>query len=90
MDNISRALGVVCIALIDLLSLSMMIRAIMSWFVDEGNRLYGFFISITEPIIIPIRRLLSKTPLGGMPIDMSFLITFLLLELIGTFLGLYF
>ena len=90
LDNISKALGVVCIALIDILSIAMMIRAIMSWFIDEGNGLYNFLISITEPIIIPVRKLLSKTPLGGLPIDISFLITFFLLEIVSTFLGMYF
>ncbi len=90
LDNISKALGMVCIALIDVLSMAMMVRAIMSWFVDEGNSVYGFFISITEPLIIPIRKLLLKTPLGSFPMDMSFLITFFLLEIVSTFLGLYF
>lgn len=90
LDNISRAVGIVCIALIDILSMAMMVRAIMSWFIDESNSVYSFFISITEPIIIPVRKLLSKTPLGGFPVDMSFLITFFILEIISAFLGLYF
>ena len=89
--EISRAVALVCIALIDVISYAMLIRAVMSWFVSESNRIYSFLISMTEPIIIPIRKLLSKTSLGrGMPIDLSFLLTYLLLTILSTVLDVYF
>ena len=91
LNNILRAVAIVSIALIDLLEIAMLLRAILSWFTDSGNKFYGFLISITEPIIIPVRKLLSKSSFNrGMPIDLSFLITYLLLEIVGTVLGIYF
>lgn len=86
--GISKAVAMVCIALIDIITLAMMVRAIMSWFLDESNAIHGFFISITEPFIIPVRMLLDKLSIGrGMPIDISFLVTFLLLSVLEAILG---
>jgi YggT family protein len=90
-DNILRAVGIVTIALLNILETAMFLRAILSWFVDGSNKLYSVLASITEPIILPIRKLLSKTSIGGgMPIDISFLVTYLLLEVVRTILGVYF
>ena len=89
--GIAKAVAMVCVALIDLITLAMTVRAIMSWFLDESNAIHSFFISITEPFVIPVRKLLAKTSLGrGMPIDMSFMITFLILVVLETVLGAYF
>ena len=86
--GISKAVAMVCIALIDIITLAMMVRAIMSWFLDESNAIHGFFISITEPFIIPVRMLLDKLSIGrGMPIDISFLVTFLILSVLEAILG---
>lgn len=84
-------MAIVSIALINLTEIAMFVRAILSWFIDGGNKIYGFLVSITEPIIIPIRKLLSKTSVGrGMPIDLAFLITYLLLEVVKAVLEVYF
>ena len=86
-----RAVAIVSIALVNLIEIAMFIRAILSWFIDGENKIYGFLVSITEPIIIPIRKLLSKTSIGqGMPIDLAFLLTYLLLEAVGAVLRSYF
>ena len=91
LDSVSKAVAMVCISLIDIISIAMFVRAIMSWFVDGSNKIYNFLFSMTEPIIIPIRKLLSKTSLGtGLPIDLSFLLTVVLLEIIRTVLEIYF
>ena len=77
----------VCIAMIDIITLAMMVRAIMSWFLDESNAIHGFFISITEPFITPIRMLLEKLSVGrGMPIDISFIVTFIILRVLQAIL----
>ena len=48
-------------------------RAIMSWFIRPGDRLYPFYVSIirlTEPILSPFRNLTSRF-LGNSGIDLS-------------------
>ena len=74
--------------LIGLLQLLMMIRAILSWIpMDEDNQINTFLYAVTEPVITPVRMLLDK--LGwfeGMPIDMAFFITFILLSMLEMFL----
>ena len=66
----------------------MMARAIMSWFpVSEDNVILNFLYAVTEPVIMPVRMLLEK--LGwfeGLPLDMFFFFTFILLSILRTFL----
>lgn len=66
----------------------MMGRAIISWFpIDEDNPIVTFLYAVTEPIIIPVRSLLEHFGwFQGLPIDMSFFITFILLSIIEMFL----
>lgn len=67
----------------DIAQTLMLIRAILSWFPNlSGSKFYSFLYQLTEPLITPIRKLLSKTRFAYSMIDMSFLITFLLLFLI--------
>ena len=66
------------------LELLMFLRAIMSWFFPgEDNKLYSFVISVTEPLIMPIRHLLCKSSfVRGMPFDISFLVTYILITVL--------
>lgn len=70
---------------------AMLIRAILSWF-DRGeggflSALMGILTMITEPVIMPVRFLLSRFPaVNSLPIDISFLVTFLLLSFLRTVL----
>jgi len=67
----------------DIAQTLMFIRAILSWFPNlNGSKFSYFLYEITEPLIVPVRKLLSKTRLAYSMIDMSFLITFLILFLI--------
>lgn len=70
--------------LIIALQLLMFVRAILSWLpIDEGNPILNFVYGVTEPVIIPVRMLLDRFGLfEGMPIDMSFFITFILLSVL--------
>lgn len=70
--------------LISALQLLMMLRAVISWLpVDEDSNLVTFLYTMTEPLIMPVRALLSRfEALEDMPIDISFLIAFMLLSLI--------
>lgn len=80
-------LAVFVSALLFVVQTAMFLRAILAWFVDEGNRFHTFCVMITEPFIIPVRMLLAKLNLfQNTPIDVSFLVTYLLLWLITLFL----
>lgn len=73
--------------IITILQFLMMARAVMSWFIqddDSPSRIYDFLYYATEPVIYPVRRLLQKLGLAGegMMIDISFLVTVLILFIV--------
>jgi uncharacterized protein YggT (Ycf19 family) len=77
----------VCVVL-SVLQLAMLVRAIMSWFPTESNRFENFLYVITEPLIMPIRWLFEKLNwFQGLPVDISFFVTYLLLSLLILFLS---
>ena len=59
----------------------MFLRALLSWFVaDDGNPFYNFTVMVTEPVILPVRALLERFEfVRGLPVDVSFFVTFILL-----------
>ena len=73
---------------IDILSLAMFVRAILSWFtMGEQTRIGTFLYVVTEPVIWPIRALCNR--LGwfqGLPLDMPFLFTMVILSFAGILL----
>ncbi len=76
------------LALLGVLDLAMLVRAILSW-IDpmEESKLGMFLFAITEPIILPIRRLCNKMNwFVGSPLDMPFMITIILIMLLQTLL----
>ena len=67
----------------DIAQTLMLVRAILSWFPNfNGGKFSYFLYELTEPLINPVRKLLSKTSIGNSMIDISFLVTFLVLFLI--------
>lgn len=73
---------------IDVISIAMFIRAILSWIFVEGQTKIGSFLYVvTEPIIMPVRALCERFGwFRGLPMDMPFFITALLLLLLRLFL----
>jgi len=73
--------------IISAIQLCMFIRAIFSLFpLDEGP-FSSFLMVFTEPVIYPVRVICSKFGLGdGLPIDIPFFITFLLLSFLSMIL----
>ncbi len=66
---------------------AMLIRAILSWFPMNSNKFTDFIYSVTEPFIYPIRLLFERKGwFSGLPIDISFLVSYLLISLILIFL----
>ena len=64
--------------------LLMMFRAVLSWLpVDEDSNISNFLFAMTEPVIYPVRMLLDRFEgLDEFPIDLSFIISFMLLSLV--------
>lgn len=74
--------------LLGAVSLAMLARAVLSFFVmDNDGPLLSFLYAVTEPFIIPVRALFET--LGWfqeLPIDMSFFVSCLLIGMIRTLL----
>ncbi len=79
----------VILLFIELLSTAMLVRAILSWFpLGDDNKLAAFFYFLTEPIIMPTRKLFERFGWGRMsPIDIPFLVTVIELSLLFTILS---
>ena len=69
---------------IDIITLAMSIRAVLGWFfVDNSGRFMRFLYVLTEPAIMPLRKLFYKLNwFQGMPFDMAYMFTYLVLFLI--------
>ena len=72
------------------LEIAMLVRAVLSWVVvasDGGPaRLYGFFTMITEPIVLPFRKLFDRMGWGAdVPIDLPFMAAYLAIILVSLF-----
>ena len=74
------------ILLLSFIQIAMLIRAILSWFPID-NRFVDFICTMTEPFIYPIRRLFEKMGwFQGLPVDVSFMVSYLLITVILIFL----
>ncbi len=71
--------------IIGALQLCMFLRAIFSWIMaDSDGPLITFLETVTEPVILPVRALCDRFGwFEGMPFDMPFLITFILLSVVN-------
>lgn len=76
-------------ALLYVLDMGLFLRAILSWIDPQMNfRVSAFLYSITEPVILPIRRLCQKKNwFQHTPIDAPFMITVLLVIVAQMILG---
>ena len=76
---------------IEIITLAMLIRAVISWFYDGDGAFVRLLYFITEPIIMPIRLLLVKMNwLQQSPLDFAYLLTYVVLFLIRFALGMLF
>ena len=73
--------------IISILNVAMFVRAILSWFPIGESKLSQVLYALTEPVIYPVRRIFEALNIGvGLPIDIPFFVTFLLLSVINMFL----
>ena len=76
------------VVLLSVMMLAMTARAILSWLPIEPNKFTYFLDVITEPVIYPIRKLFEKLNwFQGIPIDMSFMVAYLVLSVVVWFLA---
>lgn len=79
--------GTVCV-LLSAIQLAMMARAILSWFPMESNKITHFLDVVTEPVVYPVRKLFEKMNwFQNIPLDMSFMATFMILSILLLFLA---
>lgn len=68
--------------------LALLAWIVLSWFPPSGPGLLStvrdLLHAITEPVLAPIRRLLPTVRMGGMGLDLSPLIVFLVLQVLLT------
>ena len=78
----------IALALLGALDLAMFARAILSWIDPMGDGpLSSFLYTITEPIILPFRKLFEKMNwFVGVPIDMAFFFAFITIMILQTLL----
>ena len=78
----------IALALLGVLDIAMFARAILSWIDPMGDGpLSSFLYTITEPIILPFRKLFEKMNwFVGVPIDMAFFFAFITIMILQTLL----
>ena len=73
---------------IEIITLAMTLRAIINWFFDADGKFIRFLYVLTEPAIMPIRKLFQKLNwFQDSPLDMSYMATYLVLALIQLLLN---
>lgn len=76
------------IIFIDVISLAMCIRAILGWFIEPEGKIFHFLFVITEPAIIPIRKLFYKMNwFQGSPIDVAYMFSYIVLFVVQMILN---
>ncbi|OQB92416.1 MAG: YGGT family protein [Candidatus Cloacimonetes bacterium ADurb.Bin117] len=76
--RIASSFAGVIAALLDLYSLLIIIRALMSWFMqDQSSGIYRWLVKITEPVLSPIRKLLPR-----MRVDLSPVVAVILIGIV--------
>lgn len=74
---------------IDALCIMMIVRAVLSWFpgVGRNSRVMAFIYSVTEIFIAPVRNFMNRFDfIRRFPLDLSLLVTMILLEILQGFL----
>lgn len=86
-------IGIIIDALIRLakiINIFLIIRALGSWFINEYDssvgKIYKLIVDLTEPIISPFRKILSRYNTG--PIDFSILFAFISIDIFVALLAL--
>lgn len=69
--------------LLEAISYLLIARIILSWIPQvRQSKFYAFIHQVTEPLLIPVRKLLSRTKAAHWPIDISIIIIFVLIGIV--------
>ena len=70
---------IVC-SLIQIYILLLVVRVVMSWFPISPNgpaeTVAGFLYMVTDPVLVPLRRILPPVRMGAMALDLSPIVAF--------------
>jgi YggT family protein len=89
------ALAVVSLVLL-LVQVLLIARAVLDWtgslagpsaYGSVRSRISAVVFSVTEPILAPVRRVLPPLRLGGVAIDLAFIVVFLAIVIIRSLIG---
>ncbi len=76
---------IVC-SLIQIYVLLLVVRVVMSWFPISPNgpaeTVAGFLYMVTDPVLVPLRRLLPPVRMGAMALDLSPIVAFFALTVL--------
>ena len=87
MHTLALILSRSVLAALGIIEICMLVRAILSFFVDQENVLLTFCIAVTEPGVVPFRVILSRVRgIDEMPLDIPFIVTYLAINLLGLLL----
>ncbi len=89
MTYFAQILLFVVAKLIEIELILLLVSAVMSWVMpDETNGFYRIVHALTDPVIAPIRNVLWRFRfVAQCPIDLSFLVTVLLLNVVLALIG---
>jgi YggT family protein len=76
--NVKAIIGIVLYAILSVLVLFIFIRFISSWFVFTRNTFLGFVKRVTDPILLPVQRLIP--PIGML--DISAMVVLIVIQLV--------
>lgn len=83
MDNILLVLVRVTMLILGAVNIAMLIRAVTSWMPGLDGAWLDMVYMITEPVVAPVRAFFDLFPVfRNSPIDFSFLISFMLLNIV--------
>jgi YggT family protein len=81
--------GIICTLLL-LYFLIVLARVVLSWFPLDpdgvGAQIYGLLVTLTEPVLGPLRRAIPPVRIGTMALDLSPLIVFFGIQILQAFL----
>jgi YggT family protein len=86
--NIIRVIGFLLYGFLGLYSLIIVMRIIFSWFMSYMNPFMRFLMKLTDPILLPLRRLMPPIMMFDIsPIIVLFILGFLQTAVAGVFLS---
>jgi YggT family protein len=82
-------MGLICV-LLQLYIFVIFIRLIMSWFPPTPGttyqQIYDAFVTVTEPVLAPVRAIMPPMRMGAMALDLSPIVVLLGLQLLSRLL----